>query len=118
MAALRVSMAPEQDLDPRDIGPDGPPIDEKPYKILFEANKCIGAGQCETVSENWRVDLETGIAEPASYFIDQSELDENRLAAERCPAKKDRGVIHIIDRRTGKEIAPDPHGDGTVSVDW
>jgi hypothetical protein len=32
--------------------------------------------------------------------------------------KKDRGVIHIIDRRTGEEIAPDPHGDGTVSVDW
>ena len=37
---------------------------------------------------------------------------------EVCPAKKDRGVIHVVDRRTDEEIAPDPEGDGTLSVDW
>jgi hypothetical protein len=39
-------------------------------------------------------------------------------AAESCPAKKNRGVIHVVDRRTGEEIPTDPHGEGTLSVDW
>jgi len=106
-------------IDPADIGEaDAPPIGEKPYKLLFEANKCIGAGKCASVSGNWSLDIETGLAVPETYFIDESDLDHNVRAAEVCPAKKDRGVIHVIDRRTGEEIAPDPHGDGTVSVEW
>lgn len=106
-------------LDPRAIGsPDGPPVEEKPYKLLFEANKCIGAGRCAEVADTWELSLETGLAMPSTYFIGEAELDENIAAAEHCPAKKGRGVIHVIDRRTGEEIAPDPHGDGTVSVDW
>ncbi len=109
----------EEPIDPADIGgEDGPPVAEKPYKIIFEANKCIGAGKCAEVSENWELDLSTGIASPKQYFIDESELDENIRAAEVCPAKKDVGVIHVIDRETGDELAPDPHGDGTLSVDW
>ncbi|ERH03022.1 MAG: hypothetical protein J07HN6_00342 [Halonotius sp. J07HN6] len=68
--------------------------------------------------DNWELDLDTGIAQPRSYYIDESELDENVEAAEKCPAKKDRGIIHVIDRREDVEIAPDPHGDGTLSVDW
>jgi ferredoxin len=106
-------------IDPAAVGErDAPPVAEKPYKILFEANKCIGAGKCAEVSDNWSLSLSTGIAQPETYFIDEAELAENVEAAEVCPAKKDRGVIHVIDRETGEEIAPDPEGDGTVSVDW
>lgn len=105
--------------DPSEIGSaDGPPIAEKPYKILFEANKCIGAGRCAAVSDNWKLDIETGLAAPVSFFVSGAELEANVDAAESCPAKKGTGVIHIIDRRTGEELAPDPHGDGTISVDW
>ena len=112
-------MTPDEPVDPSEIGErDAPPIDEKPYKIVFEANKCIGAGKCAEVSDNWKLDLDTGIAAPHEYFIGEEDLDENVDAAEICPAKKDRGVIHVVDRRTNEEIAPDPNGDGTLSVDW
>lgn len=113
-----VDQQDDRGFDPADIGSDGPPIEEKPYKLLFEANLCIGAGECATVATNWTLDLQTGIATPQTYFVDDEELAENIAAAERCPAKKGAGVIHVIDRRTGREIAPDPHGDGTISVDW
>ena len=105
-------------IDPSRIGSDGPPIAEKPYKILFDANGCIGSGRCAAVADNWSLDLETGIARPGSFFLSEAELAENIEASRRCPAKKGRGVIHVIDRRTGEEIAPDPDGDGTVSIDW
>lgn len=109
----------ENTVDPSAVGEgDAPPVAEKPYKILFEANKCIGAGRCAEVSSNWSMDIETGLGTPTAYFFDESELEHNVRAAEVCPAKKDKGVIHVIDRRSGDEIAPDPEGDGTVSVDW
>ena len=109
----------EEPIDPGEIGErDAPPISEKPYKLIFEANKCIGAGKCAEVSDNWELDLSTGIAAPKTYFLAETDLEANVRAAEVCPAKKDRGVIHVIDRETGEEIAPDPEGDGTVSVDW
>jgi len=109
----------EEPVDPTDIGErDAPPVSEKPYKVVFEANRCIGAGKCAEVSANWTLDLETGIARPNAFFIDEADLEANVRAAEVCPAKKDRGVIHVVDRRTGEEIAPDPAGDGTLSVDW
>jgi len=112
-------MAEDGPVDPSTIGErDAPPVEEKPYKIIFEANKCIGAGKCAEVSDNWELDLRTGIATPRAYFIDEDSLAANIRAAEVCPAKKDRGVIHVVDRRTGEEIAPDPDGDGTLSVDW
>jgi len=112
-------MSDDRPTKPSEIGSaDAPPIDEKPYKIIFEANKCFGAGRCAEATTNWEMDIETGLAKPRSYFISESELDENVRAAELCPAKKGDGIIHIVDRRTDKEIAPDPHGDGTLSVDW
>ncbi len=105
--------------DPSDIGErDAPPVEEAPYKIIFEANKCIAAGKCAEVSDNWEMELSTGIAQPDVYFFDDDDLEHNVRAAEVCPAKKDRGVIHVVDRRTDEEIAPDPAGDGTLSVDW
>jgi ferredoxin len=112
-------MSEEGPVDPADIGEaDAPPVAEKPYKVVFEANRCIGAGKCAEVSDNWELSLDTGIASPRSYFFGESELEHNVRAAEVCPAKKDRGVIHVVDRRTGEELAPDPEGDGTLSVDW
>jgi ferredoxin len=112
-------MADDEPVDPAAIGEsDAPPVAEKPYKIIFEANRCIGAGKCAEVSDNWSLDLSTGIASPEAYFVGEDDLEENVRAAEVCPAKKDRGVIHVIDRRTGEELAPDPEGDGTVSVEW
>jgi ferredoxin len=112
-------MTADEPVDPSEIGErDAPPIDEKPYKIVFEANKCIGTGKCAEVSDNWTLDLDTGIAAPESYFVAEDDLEENVRAAEACPAKKGDGVIHVVDRRTDEEIAPDPHGDGTLSVDW
>jgi len=106
-------------VDPSEFGEqDGPPVEEKPYKIIFEANKCFGAGKCAEKSRNWTLDLDTGIAKPETYFIDEEDLDHNIAAAEACPAKKDRGIIHVVDRRTNEEIAPDPNGDGSLSVDW
>jgi len=113
-------MADTEDVvDPSEIGEaDAPPVEEKPYKVIFEANLCIGAGKCAEVSENWGLSLDTGVASPREYFFDESDLEHNLRAAEVCPAKKDRGVIHVVDRRTGEELAPDPDGDGTLSVDW
>jgi ferredoxin len=108
-------------LRPSEVGDadsDAPPVDEKPYKVVFEANKCIGTGKCAEVSSNWDLDLDTGLARPKTYYVGEDDLDHNVRAAEVCPAKKDRGVIHVIDRRTDEEIAPDPAGDGSLSVDW
>lgn len=96
--------------------PAEPPIEEKPYKVVFEGNRCFGAGKCAAVAENWEMDLSTGLARPKSYFVGEADLEENIKAAEVCPAKKGRGVIHVVDRETGEEIAPDPEGDGTLSL--
>ena len=108
------------DLDPRDIGETGdvPPVEDRPYKLVFEANRCIGTGRCAAVAANWTTNLKTGLAEPRTFFLGEDDLPENVAAAEACPAKKGRGVIHVVDRRTGEEVAPDPSGDGTLSVDW
>ena len=113
---------PEQTSDgsiqPSDVGGDGPPITQKPYKIVFEANLCIGAGKCAARSPDWNLDIDTGLARPSTYYVDEDELDHHIEAAESCPAKSGRGVIHVVDRRTDEEIAPDPAGDGQLSVEW
>jgi ferredoxin len=106
----------EQTAESSGPQPDEPPIAEKPYEIVFEGGRCFGAGKCAAAAENWEMDLSTGLASPKSYFISEEELDENLEAAEVCPAKKGAGVIHVLDRETGKEIAPDPEGDGTLSL--
>ena len=106
-------------VDPGEIAEtDAPTVAEKPYKVVFEANRCIGTGKCASVSDNWELDVATGVARPEAYFFSEEALDENVRAAEACPAKKGAGVIHIIDRRTWEEISPDPGGTGSLSVDW
>jgi len=112
-------MGADDPVDPATLGEaDAPPIEEAPYKVVFEANKCFGAGECAAVSDNWEMDIASGIARPTTYFFGEDELADNVAAADACPAKKGDGVIHVVDRRTNEEIAPDPHGDGTLSVDW
>ena len=109
----------EAAIDSAGIGEsDAPPVEERPYKVIFEANRCIGTGKCASVSSNWQLDLDSGVARPRAYFFGEDDLEGNVQAAEVCPAKKGEGVIHVVDRRTGEEIAPDPNGDGTLSVDW
>ena len=53
-------------LNASDVGSsaDAPPIAEKPYKIIFEANKCFGAGRCAEVADNWEMDITSGLANP------------------------------------------------------
>ena len=113
-----MSDSEETAAKPSDFGGEGPPVEEKPYKVIFEGNKCIGAGRCAEVSDNWEMDLDSGLGTPRSYYFDEDDLEGNVRAAEKCPAKKGTGVIHVVDRRTDEEIAPDPHDDGTLSVDW
>ncbi|MFB6164117.1 MAG: ferredoxin [Haloarculaceae archaeon] len=109
----------DEAVDPGELGEaDAPPVADKPYKVVFEANRCFGAGECAAVSDNWDVDISTGVASPQAYFFDESDLEHNVRAAEACPAKKGDGVIHVVDRRSGEEVAPDPHGDGRLSVEW
>lgn len=104
--------------DENDEGSDSgaPPVSEKPYRVVFEGNLCIGTGRCAEVSDNWSMDLRTGLGCAETHFFDEEELEHNLAAARECPAKSDVGVIHVVDRRTGCEIAPDPHGDGTLSL--
>lgn len=103
---------PSQNDDPR----SGPPVSEKPYRVVFEGNLCIGTGRCAEVAENWSMDIRTGLARAETHFFDEDELEENLEAARVCPAKNGTGVIHVVDRRTGREIAPDPAGDGSLSL--
>lgn len=83
-----------------------PDIEEKPYKIIFEGKGCIGSGKCAEVSENWEMNLETGLAQAGSHYIDEGELEHNLEAARVCPAKNGEGVITVIDRETGEEVQP------------
>jgi hypothetical protein len=80
----------DEPVAPNEIGEaDTPPVAEAPYKIVFEADNCIAAGKCAAVSDNWEMNIETGIAQPSVYFFDDADLEHNVLAAEVCSAKKD-----------------------------
>lgn len=81
-----------------------PSIDEKPYKIVFEGGSCIGTGRCAEVSENWEMELATGLAHPVEHYITEDELEDNLEAARVCPAKNGEGVITVLDRRTGEPV--------------
>ena len=64
---------PDDPVDPSTIGErDAPPISEKPYKIVFEANKCIAAGKCAEVSANWSMRA-SGSAQPIAFEMSVNE---------------------------------------------
>lgn len=79
--------------------------EKKRYQIRFDAEGCIGAGKCaEEAPEFWKLNIETGIAEPLQPTFDQDDLEQNLRAAKACPARNGRGVIRIIDRKQDKTI--------------
>lgn len=97
----------------RDDGDDGVGEgggdDRGRYRIVFEGELCIATGRCAEVSDNWTMDLASGVARPRSHFVDEEELAQNLEAVRVCPAKNGDGVIRVVDTATGDEI---PLGDG------
>lgn len=74
---------------------------EKPaYKIIQDRDACIGCGACVAVyGKMWSMDDE-GKAKQAKSEIIESELKENREAANSCPVN----AIHIEEIKTGKMV--------------
>lgn len=78
-------------------------VDMAKYRIEYERKACIGAGVCAAVApEHWemnqdaKADLTESDQMPGKdgWFVkvvDESEFDQNKIAAEGCPAV----VIHI-----------------------
>jgi len=72
------------------------------YKIQHDIDGCIGCGACAAISNNWKmVDIKgEEKAKEVKIEFDDSELENNKEAAESCPVE----VIHIIEKNTGKKI--------------
>lgn len=87
-----------------DVGGDGDARGR--YKIVFEGDHCIATGRCAEVSDNWTMDLDSGVARPRSYHVDEEELSHNLEAARVCPAKNGDGVIRVVDTATGDDVVP------------
>lgn len=69
------------------------------YKIVYDRNKCIGAGTCvELAPDTWELDDE-GKAKMLKSSFGQAELDKQVKAAKSCPAH----AISIVDA-SGKKI--------------
>lgn len=74
--------------------------EEMKYKVIQDREACIGCGACTAVnSKMWSMDDE-GKATQAKKEITESELKENREAAESCPVQ----CIHIEDLKTGERL--------------
>jgi len=84
------------------------------YKIVYDAENCIGIFACVAAHEkrwaigrselegkaeliNGKLDDKTGYFE---FEFDEDELEANMEAARVCPVN----VIHIIDKKTGKQL--------------
>lgn len=75
-------------------------MDEKRYKIEYDRKGCIGAGTCEAVCpKSWKI-ADDGKANVLIKEFDEESLKCNMDAAESCPVN----VIHIIDKKTGKQL--------------
>jgi len=72
------------------------------YKIKHDIEECIGCAACAAISDNWEMVEINGEekAKPKKGEIDESELEDNKEAAESCPVE----VIHIVDTETKKKI--------------
>ena len=75
---------------------------EKKYKIEFDREACIGAAACCAVAPEQWVMREDGKPDLIYPEIGDDKLKENIEAAEVCPVR----VIKIIDKKTGKVLAP------------
>ncbi|MBU0471974.1 MAG: ferredoxin [Nanoarchaeota archaeon] len=72
------------------------------YKVEHEIEECIGCGACAAISSNWEmVDVD---GEEKSQIlkseINDSELEDNKQAAESCPV----AIIHITNLDTDEKI--------------
>jgi len=74
------------------------------YRIVFDSNACIGSGKCAEVSENWTMDLGSGLARPGEIHFDDVDLGHNAEAARVCPANNGDGAIRIVDTRTVDDV--------------
>ena len=73
------------------------------YKIIYNKNECIGAGECETLSpEFWKLENDgnatlknaiiKGDKEIYELEIDETEVNKQKLIVDSCPV----GCIKII----------------------
>ncbi|MFH1456447.1 MAG: ferredoxin [archaeon] len=73
------------------------------FKIEFDSKGCIGCGACEQqCPQNWKLEetSEAFIAKPNKTEFDESELEDNKIAAESCPVQ----IIHIVDEKGVKIV--------------
>jgi len=72
------------------------------YTIKNDIDECIGCAACAAICSNWEMVEVNGDekAKPLKTEIDDSELEDNKEAAESCPVE----AIHIVDKETGKKI--------------
>jgi len=80
------------------------------YIVRYERKACIGAGTCAAVADKYWVMKDDGKADLKGSketedkvferFIEESELAENKMAAEGCPSL----CIHVINKDTGEKI--------------
>lgn len=74
-------------------------MEEKKYKIEYDRNECIGAGECVSIApENWYFDEDKKAAFRKEEF-GEKEFEKNMSAALACPVN----CIHIIDKKTGEK---------------
>ncbi|MAG38971.1 ferredoxin [Candidatus Woesearchaeota archaeon] len=72
------------------------------YKIEHDIEGCIGCGACTALSDNWELKEIKG-EEKADFIkgeITESELEDNKDAAESCPVE----IIKIFNKDTGEKI--------------
>lgn len=109
----------EEPIDPTETGEaDAPSVEAAPSEATFAADGWTCAGKSAEVSANCSLSHAAGIASPEGSSFGEDDLAHDVRAPAVRPAEKRRGVIHVGDRRSGAEIAPDPAGDGTRSTDW
>lgn len=71
------------------------------YTIKHDVPDCIACAACTAISDNWEMIEKDGEekAMPKKSTIEESELENNKEAAESCPVE----IIHIFDEK-GKKI--------------
>lgn len=73
---------------------------DKKYKIKYDRSGCIGAGTCASLCpKNWKIS-DDGKADYENKEFGEEDLKCNMEAADSCPVN----VIHIIDKKTGKQL--------------
>jgi ferredoxin len=64
----------------------------KKYEIWHDRPNCIACGACAAVTTNFFMDEEDQLASAVKTEIGESELEENKEAADVCPVN----IIHVV----------------------